>query len=270
MNPLPTLSFGEYQLVYNMLSFAIAAMLGSFVFFVLARQQLTAKYRPALVMSALVVGIAAYHYIRIFESWGAAYALEGSSYVATGEPFNDAYRYVDWLLTVPLLLAELVAVMGLARAKRAPLMAKLSIAAVLMILLGYPGEITQEPMMKHVWGIASSVPFVYILYVLWGELGKVIERESDRVRSLFKGARLMILGTWGFYPIAYLLTTFEVGGAFATVGVQVGYSIADVAAKCGYGVLIYAIARAKMEAEGVEVADATGQPVQDSALSAAE
>ena len=38
---LPTLSHGEFELVYNMLSLAIAAMFGSFVFFVIARNQLT-------------------------------------------------------------------------------------------------------------------------------------------------------------------------------------------------------------------------------------
>ena len=94
MNQLPSLSFGEYQLVYNMLSFAIAAMAASFVFFTLGRQQLAPKYRPAMIMSSLVVGIACYHYFRIFESWHAAYVLEGTQYVASGQPFNDAYRYV--------------------------------------------------------------------------------------------------------------------------------------------------------------------------------
>merc|ERR1711972_536282 len=106
-------------------------MLASFAFFVMARSQVTAKYRPALVMSALVVGIAGYHYLRIFQSWDAAYTIENGAYVTSGTPFNDAYRYVDWLLTVPLLAAELIAVMALEKAKRASLMWRLSIASVL-------------------------------------------------------------------------------------------------------------------------------------------
>ena len=127
---LPTLSHGEFELVYNMLSLAIAAMFGSFVFFVIARNQLTHKYRPALIMSSLVVGIAGYHYWRIFNSWEAAYAMsEAGTYIATGEPFNDAYRYVDWFLTVPLLVAELVAVLALPTGRRGSIMAKLMIAA---------------------------------------------------------------------------------------------------------------------------------------------
>lgn len=260
---LVNLTAEQFSLVYNMLSLAIASMIASFAFFVMARQQVAARFRPALVMSALVVGIAGYHYWRIFESWGHAYNLETidgvATYVASGEPFNDAYRYVDWLLTVPLLVAELVAVMTLAKGKRGPMMAKLAIASALMIALGYPGEIAPatDIASKVGWGVASSVPFCYILYVLWVELNQAAKTESGEVQVLLRNIRLLLLGTWGFYPISYILS-FVVGtSAWGIVGVQVGYSISDIAAKCGYGIMIYAIARAKMAAEdGIEDAHA--------------
>ena len=70
---MPDLSFGQYELAYNMFSFTVATMFASFVFFILARQQVAPKYRPALVVSALVVGIAGYHYWRFLGSWTAAY-----------------------------------------------------------------------------------------------------------------------------------------------------------------------------------------------------
>ncbi len=267
---MPELTFGQFQLVYNMLSLAIAAMLGSFIFFLAARNQLTAKYRPALIMSALVVGIAGYHYFRIFESWDHAYTLSAAgTYVATGAPFNDAYRYVDWLLTVPLLVAELVAVLALAKSKRNSLMAKLVIAATLMIGLGYPGEVATDAGARTMWGLLSTVPFCYILYVLWGELGKAAEKNNAQVKVLLRNTQLLLLGTWGFYPIAYILPLIGIAGASTTVALQVGYSFADITAKCGYGVMIYAIARAKMAAEGEEVAAAHARQQYD-ALSAAE
>jgi bacteriorhodopsin len=246
---MPSLSIGEFSLVYNMLSFALAAMLGSFVFFVLAREQVDQKYRPALVMSAIVVAVAGYHYWRIFESWGAAFTLENGIYVPSGVPFNDGYRYVDWLLTVPLLVAELVAVLALARAKSFNLTTKLVIASIMMIALGYPGEISTDMTARAVWGALSTIPFLYILWVLWVELGRAVERESKQVKILLRNTRLLLLATWGFYPITYLLPMLGISGATALVGVQVGYSIADVAAKCGYGLMIYAIARAKSEAD---------------------
>ena len=251
---MPELTSGQYQLVYNALSLAVAAMLGSFLFFVMARQQLTAKYRPAMIMSSLVVGIAGYHYFRIFNSWHDAYQLSAAgTYVATGAPFNDAYRYVDWLLTVPLLVAELVAVLVLGREVRNSLMGKLVIASVAMIALGYPGEIASSAGNRHLWGLLSTIPFVYILYVLWRELGKAAANNSAQTRKLLTNTKLLLLATWGFYPLAYLMPLVGVSGASAEVGLQLGYSLADIAAKCGYGIMIYAIARSKMEAENASV-----------------
>ena len=241
---LPDLSLGEFELVYNMLSLAIAAMFGSFVFFTVAQKQLTHKYRPALIMSSLVVFIAGYHYWRIFNSWEAAYVLTEGAYKPSGQPFNDAYRYVDWLLTVPLLVAELIAVLALSREVRSPMMTKLIIASVLMIGCGYPGEISADTTVRGVWGAVSTVPFLYILYVLWVELNNATEGAAPRVKKLLGDTKLLLLATWGFYPIAYLMPQLGVEAGSATVALQVGYSIADILAKCGYGFMIYAIAQA--------------------------
>ena len=260
MEMMPDLSFGQYQLVYNMLSFAIASMFGSFAFFVMARGQLSARFRPAMIMSALVVGIAGYHYFRIFISWHEAYELVDGAYKASGVPFNDAYRYVDWLLTVPLLVAELVAVLALTRDKRNGLMTRLVIASALMIAFGYPGEVTDSQTTALIFGTLSTIPFVYIVYALWVELEKAVDTKSERVGVLLRNTKLLLLGTWGFYPIAYLAGAMNLlDGATSEVVLQVGYSIADVAAKCGYGVMIYHIARAKMEAENETIESVSAQ-----------
>jgi len=258
---LPDLSAFQFNLVYNMFSFTIATMFAAFVFFVLAQKNLAPKYRVSMMVSALVVLIAGYHYFRIFGSWDMAYALEGGQYVfQEDKPFNDAYRYVDWLLTVPLLVVELVLVLGLPKGESGSLMARLGFAAALMIILGYPGEVSANTGLfetRGLWGFLSSVPFVYILYVLFTELSSTIQRQSGRVAKLLSNARLLLLFTWGFYPIAYMIPMFvegypgEAAGAVTTL--QVSYTIADVAAKAGYGVLIYAIAKAKSEEEGYVV-----------------
>jgi bacteriorhodopsin len=253
---LPTLTAGQFSLVYNMLSLAIAAMFASFAFFVMARQQVTARFRPALVMSSLVVGIAGYHYWRIFESWEQAYAFTGGMYVPTGEPFNDAYRYVDWMLTVPLLVAELVAVLQLPKAIGSPMTTRLILATVLMLVTGYVGEVAGDMGTRNVWGIISSVPFVYIVYVLFVELRKAAEKESGAVQHKLFMTQLLLIASWGFYPITYGLPVWfgaDFLGTAGVVAIQVGYSLADITAKCGYGLMIYGIARAKMEADGESV-----------------
>lgn len=245
----------QFSLVFNMFSFTVATMAASFVFFVLAQKNLAPKYRISMMVSALVVFIAGYHYYQILGSWDAAYTLNAAEgiYEYSGKPFNDAYRYVDWLLTVPLLTVELVLVMGLPRGKSGSLMAKLGIGAALMIATGYPGEIAETTSSRVIWGTISSAFMFYVLYVVFTELGETIKQQSGRAEKLLKNARLLLLATWGFYPIVYCFPYFGFEGASVTAGIQVGYTIADVAAKAGYGVLIYAIAKAKSEEEGYDL-----------------
>ena len=250
MDILASLSPAQYSLVYNSLSFAIASLGASFVFFILGQSRVAPKYRISLVASALVVGIAAYHYIRIFNNWDAAYTLQNGIYVSSGIPFNDAYRYVDWLLTVPLLVVELVLVLALAKEVQGKLITTLGFAAAAMILLGYPGEVSADNTTRAIWGALSSIPFVYIVYVLWARLGAAIEQQPPRVAILFRNIRLLLLLTWGFYPIVYMAPFLGISGSSAEVAIQVGYSISDVLAKAAYGVMIYAIAREKTTADG--------------------
>jgi bacteriorhodopsin len=247
---MPTLAPGQYSLVFNAFSFTVATMFAAFIFFLISQPRIAPKYRISMMVSALVVGIAGYHYFRIMGSWVDAYVAQGKYYVFSGHPFNDAYRYVDWLLTVPLLLVELVLVMNLARERSGPILTKLAVAAALMIATGYPGEVSSETSTRALWGAISTVPFVYILYVLFKELGDVMGSQPERVQILFRNMRLLLLATWGFYPIAYMAPFIGLSGSGAEVAVQVGYTICDVLAKAGYGVLIYNIARTKSEAEG--------------------
>ncbi len=250
---MPTLTLGQYDLVYNALSFTIAAMGAAFVFFLLARNTVADKYQRVMVIAAIIVGIAAYHYVRMFSSWSAAFTYSGSAYTPTGELFNEAYRYADWLLTVPLLLVELIAVLHITGQQRRGLIARLVIAAALMVGLGYPGEISSDGATRLVWGTLSTIPFIYILFVLWRDLGVAMARESAEVRVLLRNLRLLLLASWGVYPIAYLLPLLNLDPALALVARQVGYSIADIVAKPAYGLLIYAIARIKTQQAPVGV-----------------
>ena len=246
---LPVLTPGQFDLIYNGFSLAIAAMGAGFLYFILSRGQVAPAYRTALTVSALVVAIAFYHYLRIFESWAAAYVLEGGAYVSTGKPFNDAYRYVDWLLTVPLLLVEAVLVLRLAKGAGG-MIARLSIAAVLMIVTGYPGEVSSDTATRLIWGTISTIPFLYILYVLWVELGKSLATQPPKVRVLVRNLRLLLLASWGVYPIAYLAPVLGFDGAGAAVALQTGYTLADIIAKPLFGAMIVWIAIEKSRADG--------------------
>ena len=242
---METLTAGQYGLVYNLLSLTAAGMVAAGLFFWGSREQVLKKYRPALLVSALVVFVAGYHYFRIFQSWEAAYVLRDGLYVDSGAGFNDAYRYADWLITDPLLLVELVAVLALSRSESSGMLKKLVIASVLMIGLGYPGEVASETGAKWLWWGASMVPFLYILSTLFSKLGPIIAAEQNEVGEKIRLARTVLMATWLFYPISYLFPVLGVGGASGETLLQVGYTIADLTAKAGYGLVIYQIARAK-------------------------
>ncbi|MEM7349222.1 MAG: bacteriorhodopsin-like [Acidobacteriota bacterium] len=260
------LSEFQYNLVYNSFSFVIAAMGAATVFFLLIRSRIAPRHRMAVTLTTLVTGIALYHYVRIFGSWEDAFSFSGERFIQDGLPFNEGYRYVDWLLTVPLLLAELVVVLKLSEAKSRSLIVRLGVASIAMIVLGYPGEVADpDSAGRWIWWIAGMIPFIYILYVLFVELSGSLERQSAQVRRLVGYLRYVLLVTWSVYPLAYLAPQFIDNSATAEVLRQVGYSVADVLAKPLFGLLVVAIALSKSRDEGYLDAIDNTNGVADSA-----
>jgi bacteriorhodopsin len=237
------------------LSFALVSMLACTVYTLVSQSRVLPKYRSALVMSSMVTFIAAYHYFRIFNSFDDSY-VDGAVAVGTGKgAFNEGYRYVDWILTVPLLLVEVIAVLGLAKAASSSLINRLVPASAAMIALGYPGEISTVNNTKVIFGVLSTIPFLYILYVLFVELSKSLDRQPDGVAATVGRLRLLLIATWGVYPISYLLPILDsanAASAGAFVNRQIGYTIADVLAKCVFGLTILKIAKMKSAAEGMK------------------
>ena len=124
---------------------------------------------------------------------------------------------------------------------------KLVPASALMIVLGYPGEISADTGTRLLWGTLSTIPFLYILFVLFVELTKSIERQPADVKSTVGKLRLMLIGLWGVYPIAYLFPVLGIEGSNAFVLKQAGYTFADILAKAAFGLVIYKIARLKSQ-----------------------
>lgn len=238
------MSIDEFNLVYNAISFAIAAFGASTVFFLLQRSQVSPAYKTALTLSGLVCLITTYHYLRIFESFNSAYVLKDGLVIQSGMQFNNAYRYVDWLLTVPLLLLEFVLVLRLPHTETYKKGLGLTSASALMVLLGYPGETLTIGFAKIIWWILAMIPFSYILYEMIKGVGASIKTQPLVVQPLFKKTRLLIILSWSFYPLVYILPLF---GLSAFVSVQVGFTVVDIVAKSVFGILIYIIAQRKSE-----------------------
>ena len=226
----------DYTLVYNVLSFGTAVMFGAFVYFLTQMKSVSKQYQAGVAVSAIVVGIAGYHYYRIWSDFG-----EGV--------MNEGYRYADWLITVPLLIIELLIVLGVAKADRTSLMLKLVPATILMVGLGYPGEVANSNGAKWTFWVLAMIPFIYILKTLYAELQKAGQRETGAVAKQIKNATYVLLTTWLVYPIAYLFPIFDGDSEALETLRQVGYTFADITAKGLYGLMILWIAKARTEAE---------------------
>jgi bacteriorhodopsin len=253
-----------FQAVYNVLSFSLASMMATTMYLWFRSFAVKAQYQSAVLISGLVTFIAAYHYIRIFNSWVEAYSygagslsngtMEIGSPTLTGVPFNDAYRYMDWLLTVPLLLIEILLVCKLSEADFSKKAWTLGAGSALMIVSGYYGElvITGDLTPRWICWFASMSFFLYIVYELRVGLGSAIESESDPViKGKITSACTMTIISWCTYPVVYLFPMLGLNGATAVIAIQIGYCISDIISKCGVGLVIYQISYAKSLQEGL-------------------
>merc|ERR1711976_819998 len=257
-----TMSDMQYQAGYNCLSFALASMMATTMYLWFRSTAVTDKYKSALVISGLVTFIAAYHYFRIFNSWVEAYsysagqivngALEINAPSLTGVPFNDAYRYMDWLLTVPLLLIEILRGMKLDDSTFNAKAKALGVGSALMIVSGYYGELVVTGDLTPRWAcwFLSMFFFLYIVYELLVGLSAATEQEPDKlVKEAIKSAQLVTVISWCTYPVVYLFPMLGISASKSVVGIQVGYCVSDLISKCGVGLLIYQITYAKSKQE---------------------
>merc|ERR1719310_2085824 len=216
------------------------------------------KFQSANTISGLVTFIAAYHYMRIFNSWTESYSYGEKNIggvgdpVLTGVPFNDAYCYMDWLLTVPLLLIEILLVMKLEGDNFSSKAWTLGVGSALMIVSGYYGElvVTGDLTPRWVCWFISMAFFLYIVYELLVGLAAATESETDAtVKGKIQTAQLMTVISWCTYPVVYLFPMLGINAAHAVVAIQIGYCASDIISKCGVGLLIYQITYAKSAKE---------------------
>jgi len=244
---------GHFDLVYNVLSFALASMGSSTAFFWLRVGSIHEKYKSAVVVSGLVTFIAMYHYMRIFNSWVEAYEFPANvpgkgmngvtaNPVLTGVPFNDAYRYMDWLLTVPLLLLEIIFCMNLSKEQQSSEAWQLGFLSAAMIATGYPGELVVTGDLSTRGGcfMISFAIFLFIVQKLLVGLKKAIKSEKNpEISDMLDQVCLVTVISWCTYPVVYLFPFLGISGSQSVLGIQCGYCASDIISKCGVGFMIY-------------------------------
>jgi sensory rhodopsin len=216
------------------------AMMAASVFFFFEVGNTAPKWRTSVLVSGIITFIAAVHY----------YYMRGYNLETGDSP--TFFRYVDWLLTVPLMCVEFYLITQKAGAKQS-LLWKLIAASVFMLVTGYIGEaIYPTETISWFWGAISGAAYFYIVYLVWvGDVAKLAASSSPAVGSAVKALGWFVLVGWAIYPLGYILGTK--GGLFgmqvvadpaaAQQAMDIVYNIGDAINKIGFGLVIYVLSR---------------------------
>merc|ERR1712087_502666 len=170
------------------------------------------------------------------DAYSYDHVAEGKGPTITGVPFNDAYRYMDWLLTVPLLLVEILLVMKLDEGTFSQKAWVLGAGSALMIVSGYYGElvVTGDLTPRWICWFVSMCFFLYIVFELLVGLKAATESETDpTIKGKIQLAQVMTVISWCPYPVVYLFPMLGITASNAVVAIQIGYCVSDIISKCG-------------------------------------
>ena len=230
---MTTTPMGLAELVNFSFWLATAIMLASTVFFFVERNDVSGKWKTSLTVAGLVTGIAFWHYLRMSEMNAAGEA-------------TTVYRYVDWLITVPLQIVEFYLILVAVTAVTSALFWRLLGASLVMLVFGFLGEAgILDATLGFVVGMAG---WIYIIYeVFSGEASKLAAGSGNKGGQFaFNTLRLILTAGWAIYPIGYFLG--YLGGGTDANTVNIIYNVADLVNKTAFGLAIWA--GAKMDSEG--------------------
>jgi len=225
---------------------ATAMMLASTVFFILERQNVSAKWKTSMTVAALVTGVAWYHYTYMREHWANSIAVGGSHAGVGDSPL--VLRYIDWLITVPLQVSEFYLILAAVGVATAALFWRLLGASLVMLISGFLAE-SGEMADSMTWPlfIVGMLAWIYIMYEIWaGEAKEKVAETSEGTQFAFKAMALILTVGWAIYPIGFVLGQ-EDGGSDA---LNILYNIADVVNKTAFGLMVWYAATMDTKASG--------------------
>jgi len=256
---LLTYSSAQWDIVSHVLALGYAAHAAGFVYFLLTINQVKPKYRSSSILSVVVMVSAFFILYKQAQNWEDAFVWDQARelWVRGTSTFSNGYRYVNWSIDVPCLLAQLVVVLGLSQGKAQRVATGFVIGGWLMIYTGYIGQFyeTSATSMSpfYIWFAVSTVFYLYLLYLVFSTINRYAPELPPEASSGMHFIKWWILGTWSLYLIAYLIPAFWPTGS-GVVTRQIVYTVADITSKVFYGVFISWIAVARSKAEGYEPA----------------
>ena len=209
------------------------ALVAATAFFFVERDRVAGKWKTSLTVSGLVTLIAAVHYFYMRDVWVA----EGIS--------PTEFRYIDWLLTVPLLMIEFYLVLSAVTKVPAGVFWRLLVGTVAMLGFGYAGETGMMNASVGFWLAMAGWAFI-IWEIFKGEASQINAGLANaNVQGAYKAMLFCVTAGWSIYPIGYFFG-YMGGGADPAV-LNIVYNLADFVNKIGFGVIIWAAAVADSE-----------------------
>jgi bacteriorhodopsin len=211
------------------------------------RTEVSGRYRPAIAASLGVLSVAFLSYVLLVVSFDTGYTRQGTMWVPNEQAmWAWSARYMDWTVTVPLLVIELIAVSSLAGRAVARTRVIGVASAIAMIAAGYIGGVAVDGGENRaallVWGLISTLFFAVLYVVVLLTVLRSMPALPTVARPAYRNAMILLMGTWFVYPIVFGLQGATSGGAWAVTG-QLLLCAADVAAKVGFGLLIQRVAK---------------------------
>ncbi len=249
----------QFDLISNILTIGYAAHFAGLAYFILTRKNVAPKYRSMTTMSVVVMLSAALLLLRLDLSFTNAFVYDAASgmYELGDGTFSHGYRYLNWLIDVPLLLTQSLFILNIAKKDVFGLRLKLGGAGALMVILGYVGQFYEVGAIPQLllWGIAATVPFIYFTAIFWKLTGDSLGYLPAEAAATMKNIRYLFMFSWNLYIVAYVVPMLGDFGVSASGAVTRTYlfTIADVLSKIIYGILLGKIATVRSVAEGYEV-----------------
>ena len=244
-----------YDMVAHTLTLGYAVMLAALFYFVLTIRTVAPKYRISSVLSVVVMVSAALILFSQQLSWTNSFEFNAASglyeRVAGADAFSNGYRYLKWLIDVPMLLLQILFEVTLTRDRRNSLRNQFFISGPLMIITGYIGQFNETTNMTAflVWGFISTVFFFHVLYLIYKIIQDAKSSMSPRAAAVMGGIWWLFLISWMLYPGAYLMPLL-LNNEAGVVGRQMTYTVADISSKVNYGVMLTYVAQIRSEEEG--------------------
>jgi bacteriorhodopsin len=262
---LEPLSQAQHDLVVYAVVVAGFALLASFMHSWNAKTEVSTRYRPAVLASLCITGIAFLSYAVLYVKVENGYEYAGGHYVPSADALESmSTRYLDWSVTVPLLLAELLAVCTLAGRRLSALRARAMAAGFAMILTGYLGAQVfhhgSSDLWLWVWFAVSCLFFLYVYVALIPVVVRSVRDLPGEAGRTLGRAATVLFAVFLVYPVVYLIPVFFAGGWWTT-SMHVAFSVADVIAKVLFGILIHKVAKLRTAADVSTGEDTHPEPV---------